>query len=161
MAVMKFTAQDLYVMQNEHGLIKVGRSVDAEKRRRALEVTERCRIVVVSLLSGQGEREEQVHLKLRRHLIEGEWFNGTAAARRAAVKTLGLEPEPVWPFAYDRAAAEVWLESFFGWRDERAIDRLFGRLLTRIRSVTDPAWIANCDIWHLLCVSETGERPVV
>lgn len=153
--------QDLYVMQNEHGLIKVGRSVNPERRRRDLERSEQCRIALVHVLAAQGEREERVHLKLRRHLIEGEWFKGSSASRNAIAKELGLEPDLAWPFLFDRVAAAAWLERFYSWRDDRAVDRLFGRLMTRIKACADHEWIANADIWHLLCVSDTGEQPIV
>lgn len=153
--------QDLYVMQNEHGLIKIGRSVNPERRRRDLERSEQCRIVLVHVLFAQGEQEERVHLKLRRHLIEGEWFKGSNAARKAIAKVLELESDLAWPFLFDQVAAEAWLERFFGWRDDRAVDRLFGRLMARIRAWPDEEWIANADIWHLLCVSDTGEQPMV
>ncbi|CAB3803905.1 hypothetical protein LMG28138_05424 [Pararobbsia alpina] len=58
-----FRPQDqyLYVMQNEHGLIKVGRSIDPARRRLVLQSQCGCNIALVASLHQRGPDEEWVH----------------------------------------------------------------------------------------------------
>lgn len=121
--------QTLYVMQNEFGLIKIGRSLDPERRRRSLQSDERCSVALVVSLTGQGHREEVTHLSLSDHLIEGEWFKGTADAQEAISALLPEVATVEWPFHYDAVVAEAWLQDFFDRRDRRSIRKQFYRML--------------------------------
>ena len=110
---------DLYVMQNEHGLIKVGQSVDPERRRRQLQTLENCRIALVLALRGKGHREGAIHRKLKKHHIDGEWFDGNDEAREAIGRTIKSGCVLDWPFAFDEAGANFWLDQFFDRRHQR------------------------------------------
>ena len=134
--MVKPVSQTLYVMQNEFGLIKIGRSLDPERRRRELAADVRCKIALVHLLPQQGHREEEIHLRLKAHMIEGEWFKGTIPSRRAILRTLPRDGNYVWPFMYDREGAKVWLEELFAQRDNRAANRQYNRLLSHLLSAT-------------------------
>lgn len=121
--------QTLYVMQNEVGLVKIGRSLDPERRRRALQSDEQCAVNLISVLIGQGHREEATHLSLSDHLIEGEWFEGTAEAQAAISALLPELGRIDWPFLYDAGEAEAWLDGFFARRDRRSLRKQFYRML--------------------------------
>jgi hypothetical protein len=54
----------LYVMQNQFGLVKVGRSAKPEFRRKQLEKSDLCSIVLVAVLKNAADREEQCHKAL-------------------------------------------------------------------------------------------------
>ena len=150
-------AQALYVMQNEFGLVKIGRSLDPERRRKNLQSGEGCAIAVVAVLDGQGHREEQVHLSLQRHIIEGEWFKGTPTARAAIIKALPHLAACDWPFEYDARGAKAWLDDFFGRRDRRALERMYHRILNVHVCGSGPGASADGMICLLLSLSETGD----
>ena len=148
---------DLYVMQNEHGLIKIGKSVDPERRRLALQTQEHCRIELVLVLFGEGHREEAVHRRLKKYHIDGEWFDGDDEARAAIARNMKRKQVINWPFPFDEEASEAWLEQFYEWRAQRLAEKEFRRLLSRVRSFDGPHWVADADVWALFWMSETGE----
>lgn len=149
--------QALYVMQNEFGLIKIGRSLDPERRRKSLQSGEGCTIAVVAVLEGQGHREEQIHLSLKRHVIEGEWFRGTQSARAAIREALPNLTGCAWPFDYDARGAKAWLDDFFGRRDQRSLERMYQRILNVHVRGGRPGGSVDGMICLLLSLSETGE----
>lgn len=149
--------QALYVMQNEFGLIKIGRSLNPERRRKSLQSGEGCTIAVVAVLEGHGHREEQIHLSLKRHLIEGEWFRGTPSARAAITDALPNLTGCAWPFDYDARGAKAWLDDFFGRRDQRSLERMYYRVLKVHVGGGGPGGSADGMICLLLSLSETGE----
>jgi len=153
--------QTLYIMQNEFGLIKIGRSLEPERRRKNLQSGEACAIRVVAVLQGQGDREEQIHFGLKRHMIEGEWFRGTASARAAITKALPVLAGCDWPFEYDARGAEGWLDHFFSRRDQRSIEKQYARLLNGLRRIDKPGPGADAVVCHLLSLSEVGTTASV
>ena len=74
------TSQHLYVMQNEFGLIKIGRSIAVESRRQNLQQTDRCQIEIVAVFDFWGSLEETIHLELEEFRLIGEWFAGDEEA---------------------------------------------------------------------------------
>ena len=133
--------------------------MNPEVRRRSLQVQERCKIALVFVYPEQGSREEALHIKLDDYRIEGEWFEGSDEARVAIAKAVKRGCVLTWPFAYDEAGAEAWLDQFLDWRRFRYIDRLFRENLRRICVAKQPDPYADMDIWQLLLLSETGEMP--
>jgi hypothetical protein len=97
----------LYVMQNQHGAIKVGRSADPASRLKALEKSIGCEIRLIAALPEHGEQEERVHIRLRRYHFTGEWFSGCASCQKAISQTLRLT-KVRFPFSWKRARAEQW-----------------------------------------------------
>lgn len=152
-------SQDIYVMQNEHGLIKIGRSIDPEKRRRVLETAYACGIRIVVVLRHQGDREEAIHMALAEHHIAGEWFEGHDLAR-ANIQAL-LDVEMRWPFALDQEAADDWLTGFFDRRDWRSIEKEYQRFFaSSMLKASPPFWGIDSRIWRLHQVSQTGQWVV-
>jgi hypothetical protein len=64
----------LYVMQNSAGLIKIGRSINPDARRRTLELSCGMRVELVLKLAERGSDEREVQGALWRHVLIGEWF---------------------------------------------------------------------------------------
>ena len=152
---------DLYVMQNEHGLIKIGRSVNPEVRRSALEIGEHCRIEIVLVLDGKGPREKALHRQLERYRLYGEWFNGTAQARAAIGRTVKRGFDFTWPFELDVDGAEAWLSQLEEWGRQRYIVKEFHGFLAPSSLRRHPQNWTDSVIWRLFWLSETGERAVV
>lgn len=73
----------LYVMQNMHGLIKIGRSTNPAQRLQQLRVEGQCAISLVAAFPNAGHSEELVHTHLEKHRIAFEWFSGDHLARQA------------------------------------------------------------------------------
>lgn len=100
--------QDLYLLQNEFGLIKIGRSIAVEERRSKLTYQDRARIEIVAVFSFAGDWEEPAHIALRKHRLLGEWFSGDATARVAIANYFKIKF--TWPFDFDPDYAAIWLE---------------------------------------------------
>lgn len=135
-------------MQNEHGRIKVGRSVDPERRRRQLQRLDQCQIEIVTVLADRGRRELAVHRALRKHHIDGEWFAGDEASRAAIVRVFRVG-DLRWPFSLAEAAAEAWLERLSDLRAVRLAEKEYGRQLRELHHC-GPGWNADSRIWPML-----------
>lgn len=98
----------LYVMQGSCGRIKIGRSINPEKRRRDLQTQGGRTIRLVAVFQGQGAEERRIHAALAPHRLLGEWFRSSIACRNAIIDLLGPMK---FPFEYTadarRKAAEV------------------------------------------------------
>lgn len=151
------TSQDLYVMQNEFGCIKIGRSVDPWQRRLSLRQTEHCQIELVAAFEGGGRDEEAIHIELECFRLEGEWFDGCEDARAAIERIFG--PDPLeWRFAHDTAGAVKWLDHLRVVRDASYIRRALSREIGRLRTATDPSWVHDGAIFWCRHLAETGIR---
>ena len=129
----------LYLMQNHLGLIKLGRSVNPETRRRSLEATENCEIRLVAIFENDGELEEEIHRALDRYRLVGEWFSGEANARRAIRRKLNLPRDTLWPFELsDPESANRWLDQLEDRRWLRSVDREYGRLIREMSEYAEP-----------------------
>lgn len=154
-------SQALYVMQNEVGLIKIGRALDPSARRQTLVQEERCAIEIVAVLPGWGDREEATHIALRDHAIEGEWFVGSNQARAAMAALLPGLSHRKWPYVYDAEQAGVWLDSFYDRRDRRSIKKQFRRILTVHLLQNEPGPDADASLQLLIGLTATGSLPSV
>ncbi|MGX0609044.1 GIY-YIG nuclease family protein [Ralstonia pickettii] len=119
-------AMSLYVMQNMHGLIKIGRSANPAQRQKQLRVVGQCAISLVAVFPSAGHFEELAHSQLGKHRVAFEWFCGDRLARRA-VEDLFSE-EFVWPFEYQQDAATAWIERQL----DTGVDRYWRRRERRV-----------------------------
>lgn len=152
--------QSLYVMQNQYGLIKIGRSLNPEQRRRALETCEDCRISLVHVRPNEGCREEEFHLRLHQHRLAGEWFDGTEEARGAVQAALAGDTNLSWPFRFDPAGASAWLDGFWARQDQAHVQREIGRSHNRLRDLNRASWVWDAVLWDLHWLMEAGIRPI-
>ncbi len=147
-------------MQNEFGLIKIGRSIDVERRRLTLQSTERCTIKTVEIFNGCGDMEESIHLDMEAHRLAGEWFDGSDEAKRALCELIDCDDPPItWPYAYDRAGARTWLDHINVVRHAAAIRRELYREITILRAADGPSWVYDGGIFGTKWRAVTGERP--
>lgn len=154
------TGQDLYVMQNEFGLLKIGRSIDVERRRLTLQSTERCTIKIVEIYTGCGDMEEGIHLDMDDHRLAGEWFDGSDEARAALCELIACDdPEIIFPYAYDRAGAQTWLDHINVVRQADAVRRELYREITILRTADGPSWVYDSGIFYAKWRAATGRRP--
>lgn len=151
---------DLYVMQNEHGLIKVGRSQNPEARRASLQRNNRCRVELILVLPGKGDREEATHRRIGKFRMEGEWYEGTANACAAVARTVKRGCVLSWPFAYNADAAELWLDQFSEHRVRRYDRQRFQKLHSKVRHTQHPSRSIDSSIWEALMFLESGEWPL-
>lgn len=122
----------LYLMQNCHGLLKVGVSANPADRLARLRQQLRCEIAIVAVLEHGADLEEVFHIKLRRFRRIGEWFGGTSRAREAVAELFDLGADFTWPHAYDRQAAQAWLAEAAAIYDRRYWDRFRRKVVKRL-----------------------------
>lgn len=118
----------LYVMQVERGQIKIGRSIDVEKRRRALETGSGRKVFLIATLEGRGHEECAVHQALARFRNIGEWFSGSKEAKAAIQRVLGVSLQ----FPYPACTPEA--KKIRKNRKEAEMDAMLERALYRIRT---------------------------
>lgn len=90
----------IYLMQNEHGLFKIGISRDIERRRSELTLASGCSISVVAVYRPICQKARAVEAKLHNILARyrgiGEWFSFPATYSLDKFNTLcqrvGMEP---------------------------------------------------------------------
>jgi hypothetical protein len=145
----------IYVMQNEFGLIKIGRSGRPETRRKTLEKADICDIAIVTVVELAGHREEEIHAALYDHRLIGEWFGGDDEARAAIIRVVGLCPETVWPYQLANKDADAWLERVEQHRWATRVDKEFQRQIHDVqrmpdRSATDDSRWDDGHIWTLI-----------
>ena len=92
---------DLYIMRYvgiRTGTLKIGRSSDAEARRKNLESSQDFRIEIVALYPGWGHLERSIHTRLEKHRSTRgagtEWFAVDLTTATTAVRAAILETTP-------------------------------------------------------------------
>jgi hypothetical protein len=145
----------LYVLQNEYGLVKIGRSRDLEQRRASLTRRHQCAIAKVHVLENSGHLEEWIHLTLASHRLAYEWFSGDPNSR-GAIETL-IGTKLTWPYEYNAAQGLEWIEKV---HDVQALDywrRQERNLVRNLKSAVtgtgryadynaDKAWLLESEI---------------
>jgi hypothetical protein len=154
------SSQHLYVMQNEFGCIKVGRSVDPWQRRLNLRQTEHCRVELIAAFEGGGEDEEAIHVELDAFRLEGEWFDGGEAARGSIQRIFGLEPLE-WKYAHDVSGAAEWLNHLRVVRGANYIRNAITREIGLLRRATEASWVYDGAIFSCCHLAKTGDRAWV
>lgn len=130
--------QHLYVMQNHLGLIKIGRSANAELRRRRLEVADVCEIKIIRIFEDKGNKEAKIHSRLSWYRAFGEWYYGDEIARWEISKCTGLPRNVEWPYPLaDDDAIDNWLERLERRRDLESADKMLQRIITNMARGTD------------------------
>lgn len=130
--------QHLYVMQNHLGLVKIGRSVRVEQRRRTLEKADECEIRVVAVFENEGDREESIHIELEDQRLIGEWFDGDKKALKSIIKALGLTSDIVWPYPLaDNDTICDWLNLVEKKRAIISADKQFQRCIREMAAMPD------------------------
>src|SRR5579859_2718013 len=71
----------LYVIESEVGLVKIGRSNDPRKRCAALQTASGMTLRIAKILKDRGHEERAIHLILKAHRKNGEWFHDTGEFR--------------------------------------------------------------------------------
>jgi hypothetical protein len=84
----------LYIMQNEQGAIKIGRTRNVERRRRGIETGSGNKIRLVFEQKHAGRNERRLHEALAEFRTLGEWFRDTPEFRAILATELGQSP---WP----------------------------------------------------------------
>lgn len=107
----------LYVMQNEHGFIKIGRSDDPRRRLMEVQKSARCPVALIATFPEAGHFEEWVHIQMADHHIGFEWFEGTREAMDVLAALLGLEL--TWAYAFEGTSAHAWTKRLLDSGTER------------------------------------------
>lgn len=132
-SVVRPSRQDLYLLQNEYGLIKIGRSIDVAERIAKLRQSERCAIHFIVRFRRAGHHEEGAHINLHKYRLIGEWFSGSPDARAAIEREFCLD-DVEWPVAYNAAAADRWVAHMRDVRTVRRLRRAIYRQTTLMRA---------------------------
>ncbi|MFM0327786.1 GIY-YIG nuclease family protein [Caballeronia glebae] len=98
----------LYVVQNAHGLFKIGRSRDVRRRLIGLTHSHNIAVQTLLILEECGHFEEWIHLSLDADCVANEWFSGDDEGRLAIEALFGVRLD--CPFKHDPVAAENWIE---------------------------------------------------
>ena len=150
--------QMMYVMQNEYGCIKIGRSVDPWQRRLSLRQSEHCTVELMAAFNGGGEHEEAVHIALRSYRLEGEWFDGCDAAR-AEISAIFAPCILEWPFDHDPVGSANWLNHLRVVREANYIKKAIAREIGILRSASEPSWVYDQGIFWCCYLARTGLKP--
>jgi Meiotically up-regulated gene 113 len=150
--------QDLYVMQNEFGLIKIGRSLDVFQRREALQISDRCQIEIVGVYAKCGDLEESIHIKLRTFRLAGEWFRGTKVARQA-VRNILQDGSVDWPYSYNAKGAQDWLNHIGLVRRADYIRRELYRHEKILMAANGPLPMHDYSVLRLIHLASHGTEP--
>lgn len=153
-------AQQMYVMQNEHGCIKIGRSIDPWQRRLNLRQSEHCFVELIAAFEGAGGHEEAIHLALRSYRLEGEWFDGSDAAR-AEIAAIFAPCILEWRFENDPIGARKWLNHLRTVRNASYIRKAIAREIGILRGATEPSWVYDHGIFWCRHIAETGTKPML
>jgi len=133
--------QDLYLLQNEFGLIKIGRSVDVERRRSRLTYQDRAQVEIVAVFPFAGDQEEPAHIALHEHRLIGEWFSGNDEARVAIGRYFKLEL--TWPFEFNAEYAALWLGHMQRVRQVRKVRQSIYRAVQTLQRWEGPKHILD------------------
>ena len=81
----------LYIMQAQNGLIKVGRSRNVERRRKALMYASGMHIVLILEVENEGWREQSILRSLAAFRRRGEWVAGSLVGKAAVELAVGRD----------------------------------------------------------------------
>lgn len=91
------TGRHLYFIQNESGMVKIGRSDAPEGRLRQLQTAAAEKLLLRIVCEDYGHIEPDLHRSLHRYRLRGEWFAA------AAIPSLLLGETPLHPMILDKA----------------------------------------------------------
>ena len=64
-----------FIQSNKTGMIKIGRSIDPQKRLKQLQTGNAEMLKLIASFKNMGWREKLIHESLKKWSEEGEWFN--------------------------------------------------------------------------------------
>lgn len=64
-----------FIQSGDDGPIKIGASMDPQSRLAALQTSNPQRLRLLGTIPGGHPKEKAIHLKLKAHRIQGEWFS--------------------------------------------------------------------------------------
>lgn len=154
----------LYLMQNHLGLIKIGKAVDVERRRKCLISADRCEIQIVHVLRNRGNREREYLALLRTARRYGEWFDGDECTRKTVRGLFDLPADVAWPFplAADDLV-DAWLNQLDRIRSCTSREKLSLRVIRDMENASTPdtSWHLNAKIWQIIWEYEQGCDPSI
>ncbi|QKR98698.1 GIY-YIG nuclease family protein [Sphingomonas sp. CL5.1] len=107
--MMPINGQDvLYVLQNEHGSYKVGRTWSVKRRIYEIQRSDVCKIFPIFSLNECGPWEVYIHNKIRKHVLLNEWFKGNDESRMDLQNL--LETNLIWRTIYNQKDENKWLK---------------------------------------------------
>ena len=167
---------DLYVLQAEHGAIKIGRSDNLPGRVNALIRRFRCHVALVHVLPGMGTKEDPILRSLETHRLpvrSREWFSGSNESRAEISSVIPLPAGIDWPFIWNPLAAAKWMELFNAeqdyshWRRRQTqlirwlVKVASGRVAFAENADYTNCWIAEFTIDGAICVSSSSESYAI
>lgn len=114
---------DLYLMQNEFGLIRIGAAVEPFERCRKFERFEKCKITLVLVLPDKGSRAPLVRKALEGYRLVGNWYEGTHIARMAIISAVSPGAKVNWPYDLNALDARNWTDQLLSRRIARDLSR--------------------------------------
>lgn len=87
----------LYILQDEIGRVKIGRSSAIKTRVRQISNSSGLKIHIVATFGRLGSIERELHKILARHRLRGEWFKDTVTFRDRLIRELGPMEFPLPP----------------------------------------------------------------
>jgi hypothetical protein len=150
-----FSYGHLYVMQASCGLIKVGRSIDPERRRFDLSLFIVEDLALVAVLPDRGKDEEAAHIALKRFRRHKEWFTGTDVARKAVERVLGLK-DTLWPYAWNTKVADELLAHLRYNRNRRWVTKYRRELINDLKNRVSDEFIRS-----RICAAAVGPDGLV
>jgi len=67
----------IYIIQHEHGPVKIGHSKDPESRCKSLQTSTPYKLKLMNTFPGNMQDETHIHRYFAKNKIRGEWFNLT------------------------------------------------------------------------------------
>jgi hypothetical protein len=124
-------------MQNQLGLIKVGRSSNVERRRNRIERDDLCHARIVTVAKGQGSKEQLLLKQLASTQIIGEWHDGGDQTRLLITQFLRLKRLP-WQFELAREAQiDSWIDRIELRRSMISREKLMQRFIKKMQNFHD------------------------
>lgn len=125
-----------------------------------LRQTEHCHVELIAAFEGGGEDEEAIHIALDAFRLEGEWFDGTDAAR-AAIAGVFAHNALEWRFSHNPDRAAKWLDHLRVVRQANYIRKAIARQIAFLRAASDPSWIHDGGVFWCRYLAETGNTVMI
>lgn len=142
---------DLYVMQNQLGLIKVGQSSSVERRRTRIERDDLCQVRIVFIANNKGAREPSLLKLLASIQIVGEWHDGDEDTRLLITQFLRRKGLP-WQFELaSDDQIDSWIDRVETRRTMISREKLTQRFIKKMQNFYDPLEEAKsrCCDWKI------------
>lgn len=147
--VRKAESDDLYIFHSTAGLLKIGRSVQPDRRLRGISTAYAGPLTLVATIKGYGIHEELLHRKLKRYHAMGEWFFNEDKSRALIEKFLKTKFD--WPFeGDDEAEMDAFFERYDSWFKRNADKNRLGKLIRQLKKCSGESRIFDSIIDNIL-----------